>query len=673
MTAPFVPELLTPANRGASAPGSVTLTWKMRTAAAGDYMATYAIRRRVMTPTPGAYEYWTGAAWGAETFLAGPTAPNQVFDGMTGSVTITTGWVTDKVYQWSVKCRNAAAEASAYADDALIQVHAAPTMTLAVSSSAVSRPTLSWLWAGAAGYYQKTYRIAIYSAAVYGAVGFDPASAVWQALATYIMPAVKYSSSDYKIAIDADLSSGTTYRAYYITTDTSDLSSGWINGLTISPSYTAVPAPTLTVVPDASNGVANITVRSSFNLLTDDQSIFTAGIGSWVATLNAETSHDSVNGKLSLLETGMSYADMNAAHASYTAENTAYASHAAQRDTQLATVGTSRVVSGDVNGERVAVTPAVQYSAVATVNSSIARTFKLGFRWFTSGGAASTTPVTQGTGVLTVAGVDSQIYVLAATAPADAAFASVEIEWTTSSAATPATTKVDNVAMASATTISWSPSGNNFDVSFVVERSTDNVTWKPVWGCSKLSPKPSDSGSVSQIVVADRAVSLGTAQIFYRAYAVSKFTSSPVWSSVASQTLAGMAPQKWWLRRTETIGADSQVIIGQISESQALQREVFEAEGRTNPIVGSSSAPKTRMIDVNLMTTDRAMHEAIMNALRSEETLYIQTNRDGEGYYVRAVDTIRKNQRRAVATESYNAVRHLFDVQFSAVVVDDFY
>ena len=674
MTAPFAPELLSPKNKGASSAASVTLQWRFRSVVAGDGMVTYAIRRRQMTPAVGAYEYWTGAAWGAETFIAGPVAPNLVQDGMTFSTTIATGWTTDRVYQWSVKVRNAAAEASPYADDSLIQVHASPSMAITVSSAVISRPSLAWVWAGAAGYYQKTYRLALYTAAVRNASGFNPALAQWQALATWIMPAVKYSANDWKITIDADLANGTQYYIYYVTTDNSDLSSGWVESGNFTPAYTAVPAPGLTAVPDEPNGTVTVTVRSSFNLMPDEASIFNTGISNWVGSLNCQTNWDSALQKLRLEGGGMSYAALDTAWGTFTQGDAAYATFAAEKAAQAAPVGTSRALSGDQAGERIVVAPGIPYSAIATITnlSGANRTAKLGLRWYKADNSASAlTVITQGAGVVLPNGVATPVNVLAANSPADAAFAVVEVEWTVSAVGD--LLLVDDVAVASTTSISWSPGGNAVDISFVLERSTDGTNWVPVWGASKTAPRASDTGGVSQAVIVDRAAPLGTAVIMYRAYAISKFSSSPTWSTLAAVTIGGMNPIKWFLRRTSVANRDVAVKVNSISISTDLKREIFEPEGRVYAMVGFSNLPNTEIVDVQLMSLDKTSFELIMEALKAEETLYLQTNLDGYGYYIRTTDSVSRTQKRAAAAAGNPSnMRNLYSISFNAAIVEAF-
>lgn len=680
MTAPFAPELISPKNKGAAPSGAVPLTWKMRSVTAGDAMTTYAIRRRIMTPTVGAYEWWNGTTWvGSETFLTGPVAPNAVKDGMTYSVTMGS-WTTDRVYQWSVKTRNAAVEASPYSDDLLVQVHNLPYMAVSFSSAVVSRPSISWVWYGSAGFYQKTYRFAVYANSIPGMAGFDPALPYWQAQAVWIMPARKYSATDWKVTIDADLVSGTTYLAYYETSDNSDLFSSsagstWVSNGSVTPSFTAVPAPTLVATPDVVNGVMGLVVRSSFNLLADNSSIFTGGIDNWIGSLNCQTQWNSSLAKLECVCGGMSYAAMDVAYTTFAAGDTAFANFNAEKVAQAAPTGTARVLSGDQTGERIAVSPSIAYSAILTANNQTGatRTGKIGIRWYKADNTASAiTVLSQGSAVTLTPGTDVNVAVQNVTSPADAAFAVLEFEWTT--AAVGDVIRIDDVAFASTSSISWSPSGTSMDITFVLERSLDAITWVPVWGMSKLAPKASDSPAVSQVTINDRAVPLGTELIYYRAYAISKFSTSPVWSLLASATVAGMNPNKWFLRRTSRTDMDSRVIVGQISFDTQLHREVVEPEGQLNAIVNFNTMPDTETASVTLMSLDKLSFETIMAALKADETLYLQTNLDGYGYYVRVVDAIRRNQRRSPASSGGVAtMRNVFDISFSAVVVKDFY
>lgn len=651
------------------ASASVSLTWKFNTVAAGDVMTTFAVRRRQMAPTVGAYEYWTGAAWGAETFIAPGSTIN---DGQSFTYAIATGWTTGSVYQWSVKTRNAAAEASSYAVDNLIQIHAVPSMTVTISSSTISRPNVQWLWAGATGFYQKSYRVAVYTAAVRNGSTFDASSAASQALATWIGSTV-YNSSDWKVTPDADFLSGTQYYVYTKTEDSSDLSSGWVNSANWTPSYTTVPAPTITAVPDATLGVMNVTVRGSFNMLDDNSSVFTTGIANWIGSLNCEPVWN-VAGKMLLYGGGMNYSAMDTAQTTYLAADTAYTTYAAQAAIQGTPTGTSRAVSGSAAGQRLTVVAGTVYSAVATVSSNVAgRTAKIGIRWYNDdAGTANATPVTQGTGVALTLGLGTAILVTSATAPALAVRAVVEIEWTTSAVGDILT--VDNIAFAATATIAWSPSGGAIDVSYVLERSKDGgVTWSPVWGCSKASPKASDLGNVGQISVVDRAVPIGTSSIQYRAYAISKSSTTPTWSALASVSLSGMNISKWFMRNTSDATKDVQIMAGSFNESTALRGEVIEPEGRSEPIVTSSMKPKTKIVSLDLITTDKTSHELVMTNLRAGVPLYIQTNLDGSGFYVRPVGGISRDQKRSAPVESYSSVRNVFTVSFTAAVVKDFY
>lgn len=684
MTAPFAPELISPKNRGSASAPTVTLTWKFRTPIAGDTMnGGYYLRRRQTSPTPGPYEWWTGTSWDSSNQefgdIAGTFLDENIKDGTLYSVTIGPGagifgWDNDKVYQWTVKTVNAAGEAGPYAPDNLLKVHAKPAMVISFPTTAVSRPTFSWAWTGGAGFYQKTYRLAIYPAAVRNSFGFNPNLLTWQLQATWIMWTDKYSSSDYKRQIDSDLTSGVQYYYFYKTVDNSDYDSGWIEAGNFTPVFTNLPAPALTLTPDMLNGVVGAFIKSAFNLLDETNSVFSNGIGNWIGSLNSIASWDSAAEKLILTATGMSYAAMDALHTTYAAADTAYTTYAVQAAAQAAPTGTARAVSGDQTGERFAVLPGTVYSAIATVNNQAAtnRTGKLGIRWFKSTNVPSTvTVISQGPGVTLGHGADTPVSVVNVTSPSDAAFAVLEFEWTT--AAIGDVMKIDDVAMAASSSVSWSPTGSTFDIRYVLERSLDQINWTPVWGMSRTTPQVSDSPALTQATNVDRSVPLGTQRIYYRAYAISKFDTTPIWSAPAFASIPGMDPIKWFLRRTSVINRDVRVIVNQISVDQAAQSEVIEAEGRSAPLVSFSGNPKTETVSISMMSLDKTTFELVMEALRSNETLYLQTNLDGYGYYLRIVDSFKRTQRRAVAPAgSFSAVRNLFDISFAAVVVEAF-
>jgi len=190
---------------------------------------------------------------------------------------------------------------------------------------------------------------------------------------------------------------------------------------------------------------------------------------------------------------------------------------------------------------------------------------------------------------------------------------------------------------------------------------------------SKAAPRVSDSGAVSQATVVDRSVPLGTNTIYYRAYAISKFSSAPIWSALATTSIPGMDPVKWWLRRTSRSDHDVRVIVNQISIDQNVQRDVVEPEGQANAIVNFSSTPKTQVMSVSMLSLDKVTYELVLEALTADETLYLQTNLDGYGYYLRVIDSIKRSQKRAAAPAGgFSAVRNLFDIQFAAVIVGAF-
>lgn len=640
MTAPFAPVLTSPASKSASA-SPLTLKAKHRTGAAGDPATAVAIRRRVMTPSVGSYEYWNGTSWvGSEAF----NAITSLFDSQTYEFTNGTSWTTNQTYQWTMRFRNGASEAGPYAPDSLVHVHAVPSMAVTVSGLGGSRPLLSWVSTIASGFYQAQYQLAIYTDAVKTSTGFNPADPAWQALATWISP-IGYGSADYQKRIGADLVSGVLHWAYYNLTDSGGLASGWTSGTSFTPSFTAFPAPTLTLTPDLVNGKVDFLVRSAFNLLSENQSSFTTGIDGWVGTLNCQAEFPN-NGTLLLRAGGMSYNAMDAAYSDINANDTAFASYTAQAAAQSSPAGTSRAQMGLTTGEWIPVSPSTVYSAVFDAICNVAgRNVKCGIRWYTAGGAAATTPLHQGSAV----GMSIVSYVTAScqnvTSPANAAFASIEVEWTTSVAGTDIV-NVKNVAFAAAASIAWSPTGNNFDVSFSLEKSLDGENWEAVWGMSQNNPRPSDIGVLTEVSGSDRSAFLGVDGVQYRAYAVTKFSTAPLWSSVVVQSLAPMTIDGWRLRHTTDEEMD---IVGQpinrFSYSSQLNNEIVPPEGLDFPVVISNDQPNVSKISFVLILTNQAAMEKALASLRSAETLYVQTNRAGMGYYFKPTGAFRYDGR----------------------------
>jgi hypothetical protein len=137
------------------------------------------------------------------------------------------------------------------------------------------------------------------------------------------------------------------------------------------------------------------------------------------------------------------------------------------------------------------VTPNVSHSARADFRAAVtARSCRVGIIWLTSAGATISTAYGS---AVTDSSTDWVTGTVTATAPVTAAYARVIVE--VQSAATSEIHYVDKIALHAGTGAVWSV-GGYYNHSFVVERSSDSVTWSAVRG----SPVSATSGQTATLV-----------------------------------------------------------------------------------------------------------------------------------------------------------------------------
>ena len=667
MTAPFAPDLNLPVNKGGVGTGTMTFSAKFKTVTPGDAAASYQLRRRQMAPTIGSYEYWnaTTSAWVASAVDNTLTAATY-YDNNTVNVSASPG-TAGSTYQWSMLFKNGAAEASVYANDMLYQTHAAPTMTMTVPTTN-SRPRVRWVANVATTFFMRSYQLAAYTVAVTASPGFNPSLPAWQAQATYLT-VMKYSGSDYYHDPTVDFASGTSYAWYYKIEDNSGLSSGWVSGVTAAMSFTSPQAPGFNVTPDIINGNVGLAIRSAFNLVPESSSTFPTSNGTWRESLNADANWDPTRVAMRVTSSGMSYQALDAAVGTYTNLDTTYTTYAVQQATQVAPTLTTRVVSGVLPAELYTANPNITYSAICDIyTQAIGRNASINILWYKANGTVSTVNARSvGPATALSPGATTQVRNFNVTSPSDAGLFALEVEFT--SPPIGESFCVDNVAAATAASVQWSP-GSLVDVSFVVEKTKDGgKTWEAVWGCSRANPRPSDIGVLTQIILNDRAPYLSVAAWQYRAYAISNFTTTPIWSAPTVIDGPIMAPDHWWLKNTLNAALDVQPKFSAMTESTDISDQTYVAENAPYPIFVASGDPDVTTYDVTLVVLNKSDHERLISSLASKCTLYIQTNLEGIGYYVRPSSRRGKRQIKSTADTVYGRMRSAFEVTFQATLV----
>lgn len=142
----------------------------------------------------------------------------------------------------------------------------APTATgTALGSVATSRPTFTWAYSDTEGDPQERFRVKVFSAAQYSAGGFDPNTS------TPTVDSGEIYSSATSWACTADLTNGTTYRAFIFVSDYG--SAGRYNVVSASGPYasatialTAPNAPTINASLDAANDRITLAISAVNNL-----------------------------------------------------------------------------------------------------------------------------------------------------------------------------------------------------------------------------------------------------------------------------------------------------------------------------------------------------------------------------------------------------------------------
>ncbi len=253
-SAPTAPTLRTP-NNGTYvdlAAGS-TFTWTFSDPDVGDTQAAYAFRRKAAGA--GAYDYWNAST---QAFQA-----SEVFNG--GSAATVTfpaaKWTNGTTYNWSVSTRDPAGATGPYAGDFTVVANSAPTVTVTAPTGTVtttSKPVVTWTYADAQGDPQENYQVRVFTAAQYGAAGFDPGTS-----AAFLDSGVMLSASTRSYTPTTGLDNSTTYRAYVRVGQTGSLFSSW-QFSQFSLSLTVPNTPTLLASDEPAAARVRLTATATY-------------------------------------------------------------------------------------------------------------------------------------------------------------------------------------------------------------------------------------------------------------------------------------------------------------------------------------------------------------------------------------------------------------------------
>ncbi len=436
---------------------------------------------------------------------------------------------------------------SLYELEAVATINTRPSASVTTPTGTVtdsSRPAVSWTYTDADDDAQSVYEVKVFTAAQYGAAGFNPdtSTATWESGLV--------SSSDTGVTIPVDLDTGTTYRAYVRVghpLGPSNFLSDWaFTSFTMN--YFAPPPPSLDVAFSPENNVVYITATGRTNYLTDDDAVFTASVGSWTPVAACNLVRDT-----GTFEVGI---------ASLRVDSTSGA-------TMKARTGLYGVAT---DGQRV--------SGIADFRAgAVGRSSRVALYWYDA--SASLISVTDGT-LITSTFSGWTTASVTAVPPAGTASAALGIE-----IQNPVSAEqhfVDKAAWHPGTTPTWGPGGLYDEQTILVERSTDNgVTWEKI--------SDSDANVPNQVAQSDDYTALRDLTNVYRARAVGVASTQEVLSSAWSSDAAAYVINdgKWWFKAlgSPDLNIGDVTVLAPVSDNITQSVGVFRPLGRNTPVVVS--------------------------------------------------------------------------------------
>ena len=309
-----------------------TLTWTYNPTNATGGQTAFAIRRKI---SGGAYSYFNVGTNSWQSTIVWNS-------GTSGSYTFGSGlWTDGNTYNWSIATQDAGGQGP-FAGDFTLTAQAAPSVSVTAPSGTVSaaKPVVQWSATIPGGAVETNYQVRTFSAAQYGAGGFNPATSS----ATDDSGVVSGSQTSYQVA--TSLPAGSSYRSYVQVTETGGQVSGWSAFGAYTVTQDLPPTPTLTAVattdPVTGCPMIQLTAQALINMLSSVDASFETGIGTWAANTNctvAQSSAQALDGSFSLSMTSVAAGDMKATSGQYAIA--ASANYWAQVAVRAATAGRS--------------------------------------------------------------------------------------------------------------------------------------------------------------------------------------------------------------------------------------------------------------------------------------------------------------------------------------------
>jgi hypothetical protein len=278
-----------------------TFAWTYNAGNAVGGQTNYAFRRKISGA--GSYEYYNAGSNSFQTTIVWNASSAQ-------SHTFTAGlWVDGNTYNWSVATQDAGGQGP-FASDFTVNAQAVPVVTVTAPSGSISaaRPVVIWSTSFPSGASETTYQVRTFSAAQYGAGGFNPATSP----ATDDSGAVSSTSAtQYQVA--TSLPAGTSYRSYVQVVETGNEASGFLAFGAFTVVLDLPPTPTLTAVattdPTTGCPMIQLTSQSVLNNLSSVDASFESGLGTWAnvggsVSTPSQSSTQALDGSFSMAMTG---------------------------------------------------------------------------------------------------------------------------------------------------------------------------------------------------------------------------------------------------------------------------------------------------------------------------------------------------------------------------------
>jgi hypothetical protein len=437
-----------------------------------------------------------------------------------------------------------AGRTTVYEVTAEVIVNVQPTITVDAPTGTItdtSRPAIAWTYSDADGDGQTAYEVRVFTAAQYGASGFDPASssAVWES--------GEVTSTDPGTTPGTDLENTVVHRAYvragHALSGTTFYSAWGYAQFTMG--YESPPAPDLSAAYQSLTNRVNVTAVGHTNMLTDNDASLASTVGTWTAVTGCNVARSTAVGAA-----GSSSLSMTATGAG----------------TMSARTGAYPIP-----------TDGQQVSARAEFRPDASlRTVTVGLRWLDSTGATIST--TTGTGATEVTATWTAATVTG-TPPANATQAQVIV--TVQSAASAEVHYVDKIALHNGATSYWSPGGLYDSQIILVERSTDGGdTWEAI--------DTADAGNPEQAAFVTDYAAERDATNAYRARVIGYSGESAVASPFTTGAAAWVPNDgKWWIKADgdEDLTIGGALVLGPVTVTREQNGGVFRPLGRSTPIV----------------------------------------------------------------------------------------